>query len=81
MPRYFFHTADGAAHHDVEGTELADDGAARIEATRTLGQLIDLSPAEFWSAGSLSMRVTNEAGLTLFVLHLRGVISPAVKTG
>ena len=79
MPRYFFQTGNGAVEHDVEGTELPDDDAARIEATRTLGQLIDLSPAEFWITGSLSMTVSDEAGMTLFVLDLTGAISPSAK--
>jgi hypothetical protein len=40
MPRYYFDIHDGnEPHTDMEGAELADDKAAREEATRTIADL------------------------------------------
>jgi hypothetical protein len=79
MPRYFFHTADGRAYHDDDGTELAGDEAAQIEAARMMGQLLNEQPREFWAGGGLQMTVTNASGLILFVVDVEGVTSPSAR--
>ena len=40
MPRYFFHTFNGSAHPDTEGTELPGLEEAREEAVQTAGEII-----------------------------------------
>jgi hypothetical protein len=77
MPRYFFHTDGGAAHTDREGLELPGIRQARIEAARAFGQMVELAPEALWKAGALSMTVTDDAGLVLFILDLSAMDSPA----
>jgi hypothetical protein len=81
MPRYFFHTATSTECDDTDGLELSDDEAARLEATRTLGQIIELCPNQFCRDRSLTMTVTDEAGMTIFVLDLTVANSPATLSG
>lgn len=68
MPRYFFHVEDGQSYADLQGTELEDLAAARRESVRFAGALLADQPDEFWGAGEWTMRVTDEAGKTLFTL-------------
>ena len=81
MPRYFFHTVAGAANYDGDGIVLANDEAARMQATRTLGQLIDLSPEELWMDRRLTVTVANQAGETLFVLEATGTVPSSAQPG
>lgn len=80
MPRYFFHTENGATHTDSEGLELAGIRQARIEGARAIGQQVTLHPEEFWKLGALRMTVTNDVGLVLFILDLAAIESPAIAT-
>ena len=77
MPRYFFHTEDGTCARDELGTELADDHAARNEAVVVLAELVKENPDEFWSDAAFTLTVTDEAGLTLYILDLAATASPA----
>jgi hypothetical protein len=75
--RYFFHTQDGRAFHDTEGTSLPSDEAARIEAARVMGQLLNEHPAGIWRDEEFRMTVTDEQGATLYVLDVAALRSPA----
>jgi hypothetical protein len=77
MRRYFFHTEDGRPFHDEEGTLLADDAAARVEAARVLGQLMNEQAATVWQDGEFRLTVTDERGVILFVLDIAALLSPA----
>jgi hypothetical protein len=44
MPRYFFDTADHKRIQDAEGTELPDDGQARVEAITVMGEILRDKP-------------------------------------
>ena len=77
MPRYFFHTEDGRAFHDGDGTRLADDAAARIQAARVLAQLLIERPADVWKDDPFQITVTDERGVTLFSLDITALRSPA----
>lgn len=68
--RYYFHAEDGRSFHDEEGTELADDDAARIEATRVLGQLLNEDPMQVWRDAAFSIRVADAGGAPLFALEV-----------
>ncbi|HEX7947599.1 MAG TPA: hypothetical protein VF495_23245 [Phenylobacterium sp.] len=68
--RYYFHAEDGRCFHDEEGTELADDDAARIEATRVLGQLLNEDPMQIWRDAAFAIRVTDSEGAPLFTLQV-----------
>ncbi|WP_447756188.1 DUF6894 family protein [Sphingopyxis fribergensis] len=62
MPRYFFHTCDGAQDIDKLGHELADDTAARCEAIRYAGGLLADDPDIINGDEALRINVTNEEG-------------------
>jgi hypothetical protein len=79
MARYHFHTEDGRHHPDQDGLELADVAVARVEAVKAIGQLINEKPDEFWRDGLFRMTVTNAEGLTLFILDISSIVSPAVR--
>ncbi|WP_172122088.1 hypothetical protein [Devosia sp. 919] len=71
MPRYFFDTDDGTELlRDNEGSELADEQAARDEASLTMAEL-----AKEYIAGSplqknVTMWVRNEQGEAVLQLSL-----------
>jgi len=62
MPLYFFHTRNGGDYVDDDGTELADDTAARAEAIITAGGVLKDLGADFWAGQDWSMRVESETG-------------------
>lgn len=68
MQRYFFHTADGFEHRDETGTELTDLDAARTEAVRLLGSLLNDNPAGLWKDHQVTVTVQLESGLILFTI-------------
>jgi hypothetical protein len=68
MPRYYFHTADGAPDHDEVGTELADDNAARVEAVRYIGESLRSDPKLLWDGSEFRVEVTDENGDVLFTV-------------
>ena len=61
---------------DEEGTVLPSDDAARLEAVRVLGELLREQPELFWAHECFRVTVTDDDGLTLFVLDL-GVVTAA----
>lgn len=69
MPRFFFDIADGPDYIDEEGVVLEGLNAARIEAVRLSGELLNSYPDRFWSVGDRSCTVKDDKGLILFVLH------------
>lgn len=77
MPRYFFHTDDRRSFHDEDGTPLANDAAARIEAARVLGQLLNEQPADVWNDGQFRITVTDERGVILYSLDVAALRSSA----
>ncbi len=79
MHRYFFHTADGQVFRDRVGTELANEDAARIEAARLLGQLVNERPADVWRDDDFRITVTDEADLILFTIDVAAVVAPAAR--
>lgn len=78
MPRYFFHVLGGLNHPDLQGTELPDLKAARIEAARFAAALLLDHTDTFWASGELTLRVTSDSDLTLFELLFIVTKSPAV---
>jgi hypothetical protein len=70
MPRYFFHVDDGTFMPDTEGTELADQDAARTEAVIVTGAIINELDGAFWGSNSAwRMHVTDEGHRLLFTLR------------
>ena len=78
MPRYFFHSEDGHLFHDAEGTELADDQAARADAVRVTGELLADRPQMAWETTRWRLLTTDETGRILFTIELRAEVGSAV---
>ena len=79
MPRYFFHIDDGAMLHDDEGTILKDLATAKCEGVKLAGQAICDAGGEFWEKQEWTLTATDEAGLTLFCLHILGTEAPSAS--
>lgn len=62
MARYFIDIFDGETVVDEDGEEFADLDAARMAALRTLTETLGSREKRFWSDGSLSVQVRDEAG-------------------
>ncbi|MDP3660287.1 hypothetical protein [Phenylobacterium sp.] len=77
MPLFYFHTQDGAPLSDSDGTELEDADAARIEASRILGQLVEERPSHIWLDHDFRITVMDESGAVLFALALTEATMPA----
>lgn len=70
MPRYFFHVDNGKFVPDATGTELPGLHAARVEAVRASGEMINDVSSEFWEEMSpWNMHVTDDAKRLLFTLQ------------
>ncbi|MHB2209740.1 DUF6894 family protein [Methylobacterium sp. CM6257] len=79
MPRFYFNVHDGKSQFDEQGTELPDWQAARIEAVRLAGYILQdeakcITPGEDWR-----IEVTDHTGLILFQIMLQVVMSPALE--
>lgn len=54
-----------------------DDESARIEAARVMGELLKEHPAGVWHDEEFRLTVTDEDGVTLFILDVAALRSPA----
>jgi hypothetical protein len=79
MPRYFFHADSHTRFRDTEGVELSSLDDARVEAPKTVGDLIREEPRMFWGSRPWSLTVTDGEHLILFTLEIDGQTSPAVR--
>ena len=77
MPRYHFNIRDGEDVPDFEGAQLADIKAARATAIQFAGEMLRDHASRFWNGEEWEMVVTNDVGLTLFVLTFHAVDAPA----
>ena len=77
MPHFYFHTADGGRDLDRQGMDLADQGAARKEAIRFAGAVINHEPDVLWDGRDFRVEVTDEAGNLLFTVITLAVDAPA----
>jgi len=68
MPRYHFNVSGGERFDDLQGTELPDLASARKEALRFASGLLTDTRPNFWTGEEWTMRVTDDANLTLFTL-------------
>lgn len=77
MPRFHFNVHDGVGVPDDEGTELPNLEAARHEAVKLAGLLLQENAAEFWNGEQWDMDVTDERGLILFTLTFLATNAPS----
>lgn len=73
----FYNLAGAAYDADVEGTEMATLGDARIEAARYIGEVIRDRPNLVWAGEEVRVEVTDEHQLVLFTIIVVGVDAPA----
>lgn len=76
MPKFYFHV-EGFA--DDLGVDLPSIDAAKCEAARYAGRLLCDEAVTFWGMGEMSLTVTDERGLSLFVLSISGTEAPAIR--
>ena len=79
MPLYFFNIRNGDDVVDRDGTEYADNEAARTAAILFAADTLKDRAGTFWDEGQWSLDVADERGLTLFSLIVAGVTAPAGK--
>lgn len=75
--RYFFHTNTTTRYSGDEGLELDTPLEAREEAIRLVGELMRISPSEFWGSRPWGVTVTDAAGLTLWEIAVEGTAAAA----
>jgi len=81
VPHYFFHIHDGKDLIDREGLHLPDDGAARREAIRHAGRIIDDEAASIARGEDWHMEVADAGGLILLRLDFHVTDAPVVRRG
>ena len=81
MPRYHYNIYDGRSTLDAVGTELPDLTAARREAIRTAGRILDDEAQREALGADWCMEVTDAQGLLLFRLDFHVTEAPAVSQG
>jgi hypothetical protein len=81
VPRYYFHVTDSRDYPDLQGTLLDDVQAARTEAVRFSGRLLEKAADTFWEGQEWHMRVTDDADLTLFTLLFVGTDGASKNPG
>lgn len=77
MPRYFFHSQDGATQLDKEGSVLPDLATAKAEAVKILGELLRHDPDLVLEGDGFRIIIQDDKGLTLYVVETSGLSAPA----
>jgi hypothetical protein len=80
MPRFFFHVCDGIVKPDTVGTELRSVGQARMKANRLAAAVLIETPHAIWHGEDRTIEVTNENGLIVFVVQLKAIEAPDLRT-
>ena len=78
LPRFFFNVHDGVNARDETGTDIRDTDAARLEAVRYSGDLLERHPDAFWIQDDWRMEVSDATGSILFAIHVSAVQAPAL---
>lgn len=79
MALYHFHIDDGTDRSQSKPVALESIKHARLEAVRTLGDLITSAPDIFWDSDGWRMTVTNNDHLTLFEIMIVATDAPAAR--
>lgn len=77
MSRYFFHSKDGEAHRDEDGTELGSLSAARVQAIRYAGEVMSNEPDVLWDGNEFRVEVSNTSRKLLFTIVCQAHNAPA----
>ena len=76
MPRFLFHVRDGIRMIDNNGKDLADLGAARLEAVRLTERLLIEYHEASWINEDWKIVVTDESKVVVFVLQISAIFDP-----
>ncbi|TPI12462.1 hypothetical protein FJW06_17030 [Mesorhizobium sp. B4-1-3] len=75
MTRFYFHVDNGTFTPDPDGVDLPDLDAARVEAVRAAGEMINDNKQSFWQHMTpWIMNVTDDANRLLFTLQFAAKI-------
>lgn len=66
VPRYHFNVYDGVSSLDLDGTELPDVQAARVEGIRLAGEILKDDADRIDLGEEWRLEVTDQAGVVLF---------------
>ena len=77
MPHFYFHTETDVRTTDTEGMEFPSYEAAKHEAIRTAGQMMQDTPNVFWGSRPWNVSVTDADGLIMWEIYLDGQTSAA----
>ena len=77
MPRYFFNSVDGKRIDDDRGTELPDNGAARVHAIQYAGDVLSSEPGVLWDGHEFKVEVNGDKGIRLFTIVCHAMDEPA----
>ena len=79
MPRFHFNIHDGVSLIDTEGTELPDWQAARLEAIRRAGEVLQNDAQRVAIGEDWRIEVTDHTGLILFQMAFLMIESPVMR--
>ena len=79
MPRFYFQVEGSTP--DAGGVEIPTVTEAKCEAARFAGRMLCDEAEQFWEKGSsTTVTVSDEKGLTLFMVAISGIEAPAIRT-
>lgn len=79
MPRYFFHTLDGARHRDEDGEICAGPEQARDEARALFGEVLGRGDSGFTTTSDFTVLCTDDAGRPLVAFTASTVTGSALQ--
>lgn len=79
MPYYNFEVRTETHVMHAEGCECQDDAAARREAARRVGELLQRHAGDIWVDEDWQMDITNSVGLILYVIHVSATRTAATS--
>jgi hypothetical protein len=78
MPQYQFKVRHGGNDDSPIALDLPSLTHAKIEAGRTIGELMRTDTLAFWDGGECQISVSDAAGLDLFQIMVVALDSPAI---
>ena len=79
MPIFYIHLKGPDTVPDLVGQELEDVQAAKCAAIHMVAKTLCSQPQAFWDAEFHQVRVSDEWGLTLFVVDIQTTTSPSSR--
>jgi hypothetical protein len=79
LPLYHFEVRTDTHVMLTEGVDLNGSTAARIEAAKRIGELLNEHAGEIWTDQAWQMDVTDAHGLILYVIHVAAMKTAATS--